>query len=293
MQAVVSIFCGGGAPDSSKLRQFTKTALNEHSWTPLDYGRKTQSYLVLSRLIQQCPIERLKVLEEIRLSRFPSLAHYHYFIERAAKEKSDCQADVTNGFYVIDNQGNLESTASTLVPFFSAIPAWSGYNTANPKSDVMSAELFKRSLYVFCGHGSGSDAVGGWGRLVRKGIKAHCHLIGCSSGRLREVGRTDPRGTPLKILDSGAPSCLSLLWSVTDRDIDRYTLRLYADWFAGKRSSQEPVASLARFIKKAEVACKLGPLNGGAVVNYGLVPCCTKVPQNWDKGLPSSINYTA
>ena len=93
------------------------------------------------------------------------------------------------------------------------------------------------------------------------------------------------------MLDSGAPSCLSLLWSVTDRDIDRYTLRLYADWFSGERQSGEPGPNLGRYIVESEKACKLGPLNGGAVVNYGLLPNCIRVPQNWDAGLPKDINY--
>ena len=195
-----------------------------------------------------------------------------------------------------------------MTPFFSKIPEWKGFSgSGNPKSDVMTQELNRRSLYIFCGHGSGSDAVGGWGRMIRKGIKSHCHLIGklnsiydcylikyllgCSSGRLRENGRTEPRGTPLKVLDSGAPSCLSLLWSVTDRDIDRYTLRLYADWFSGERQSGEPGPNLGRYIVESEKACKLGPLNGGAVVNYGILPNCIRVPQNWDTGLPKDINY--
>ena len=116
-------------------------------------------------------------------------------------------------------------------------------------------------------------------------------FLGCSSGRLRENGRTEPRGTPLKVLDSGAPSCLSLLWSVTDHDIDRYTLRLYADWFSGERQSGEPGPNLGRYIVESEKACKLGPLNGGAVVNYGILPNCIRVPQNWDTGLPKDINY--
>ena len=73
----------------------------------------------------------------------------------------------------------MESTASTMTPFFSKIPEWKGFSgCGNPKSDVMTQELNRRSLYVFCGHGSGSDAVGGWGRMIRKGIKSHCHLIG-------------------------------------------------------------------------------------------------------------------
>ena len=66
-----------------------------------------------------------------------------------------------------------------MTPFFSQIPGWKGFSGAgNHKSDSMTQELNKRSLYVFCGHGSGSDAVGGWGRMIRKGIKSHCHLIG-------------------------------------------------------------------------------------------------------------------
>ena len=71
----------------------------------MDYGRKTQTYLIMSRMIQQCPLERMKIFDEIRLSRFPSIAHYHYFVKRAKSDKSDLQADVGNGFYVIDNQG--------------------------------------------------------------------------------------------------------------------------------------------------------------------------------------------
>ena len=56
----------------SKLRDFQKIAMNDHSWTALDYSRKTQTYLVLSRKVQQCPLERMAVFDEVRLSRFPS-----------------------------------------------------------------------------------------------------------------------------------------------------------------------------------------------------------------------------
>ena len=56
----------------SKLREFQKVAQNDHSWSALDYSRKTQTYLVLSRKVQQCPLERMGVFDEVRLSRFPS-----------------------------------------------------------------------------------------------------------------------------------------------------------------------------------------------------------------------------
>lgn len=57
-----------------------------------------------------------------------------------------------------------------------------------------------------------------------------------------------------RILDAGAPSVMALLWSVTDRDIDRYTLRLYADWFSAKSTAKnEPGPNLAAFISSSEI----------------------------------------
>ena len=84
----------------------------------MDYGRKTQTYLIMSRMIQQCPLERMKIFDEIRLSRFPSIAHYHYFVKRAKNDKSDLQADVGNGFYVIDNQGWFISELNYKIHFY-------------------------------------------------------------------------------------------------------------------------------------------------------------------------------
>ena len=56
-----------------------------------------------------------------------------------------------------------------------------------------------------------------------------------------------------RILDSGAPSVLALLWSVTDRDIDRWCLRLYADWFSGRKNSSSEVGpNLGKYIISSE-----------------------------------------
>ena len=89
-------------------------------------------------------------------------------------------------------------------PFFNAVPEWKGFSTTQPKSGDMLRGLNEASLYVFCGHGSGSDAVGGWGRVQRKGIQSHCHLIGCSSGRLKDNGRTEPRGAALRFFNNNS-----------------------------------------------------------------------------------------
>ena len=53
-------------------------------------------------------------------------------------------------------------------------------------------------------------------------------------------------------MDSGSKSVMGMLWSITDRDIDRFTLRLYCDWFCAKsNSSKESGPCLSRFINES------------------------------------------
>ena len=47
--------------DQKFFKEFGK-AMTSHSWSPYDWQRKSQTFLILSRLVQQCPIERLMVL---------------------------------------------------------------------------------------------------------------------------------------------------------------------------------------------------------------------------------------
>ena len=42
-----------------------------------------------------------------RVSRLPSMAHYGYLVKRAKDNKADERADISNGFYMIDNQGKF------------------------------------------------------------------------------------------------------------------------------------------------------------------------------------------
>lgn len=49
--------------DQKFFKEFGK-AMTSHSWSPYDWQRKSQTFLILSRLVQQCPIERLMVLGE-------------------------------------------------------------------------------------------------------------------------------------------------------------------------------------------------------------------------------------
>lgn len=85
---------------------------------------------------------------------------------------------------------------------------------------------------------------------------------------------------------------LSLLWDVTDRDIDRFTESFLSRWLIPKKSSAPqtgqkasegaanaaPVIGSVSFqIFKAVAACKLQSLIGKSVVVYGL-PAIPKYP---------------
>ena len=124
--------------DSKFFKEFGKV-MTSHSWSPYNWQRKSQTFLILSRLVQQCPIERLSVLgnshtstisastevqkvlkhilEMHRVSRLPSMAHYGYLTKRAKENSADLRADISNGFYMIDNQGELLFCFIKIGPF--------------------------------------------------------------------------------------------------------------------------------------------------------------------------------
>ena len=100
----------------------------------LEYQRGTMTYLVLSRLIQRCPIEKMLALNGIRFSRVPSIEHLKFLVHRAKSSKEMTQIDISKLFYLIDNQGNLALTNKTLCPFFSKPTDWKGNKILNIKT---------------------------------------------------------------------------------------------------------------------------------------------------------------
>lgn len=128
-----------------------------------------------------------------------SARHAEYILRNDA---SDRLVDISDVLYVVDSQTNLAGSAETVGKFFQSVKEWDGYTSVAPPTNELIKKLNEKSLYIFAGHGSGSDCVGGWGRVVRKGISSTMHLIGCASGRLRDNGRTEPRGAVTKYSDT-------------------------------------------------------------------------------------------
>jgi separase len=135
--------------------------------------------------------------------------------------------------------------------------------------------------------------------------------MGCSSAQLQAQGPFQPYGTAINYLQGGASFVVGNLWDVTDKDIDRYTMKLFetmgirekeADAAASAADGQgvsqisnelkrmsisssantqdnatpKDLLSISKCIALSRDACQLKYLIGAAPVVYGL-PCRRKL----------------
>jgi len=127
--------------------------------------------------------------------------------------------------------------------------------------------LNESDLFIYCGHGSGEKYIH---RDRVKKIGSDCCaalLIGCSSGKLHQEGIYEPHGAILSYLLAGSPSVVGMLWDVTDRDIDRFSLHLLQTWLDPEIAQD---FSLAQVLQQSKQTCKLKHLNGYAAICYGI-----------------------
>jgi separase len=100
-------------------------------------------------------------------------------------------------------------------------------------------------------------------------------LWGCSSGALSSNGVHDPTGTCISYLLGGAPFVIGNLWDVTDKDIDKLSVRCMASIFDEQQQEKEGVkesgrVSISRSLSLSRGVCKLKAAVGFAPVMYGL-----------------------
>lgn len=136
--------------------------------------------------------------------------------------------------------------------------------------------LLAADLYIYCGHGSGEAYLR---RDKVLSLQADCSaalLFGCSSGRLEREGIFGPSGAVLAYLRAGSPAVLAMLWDVTDRDIDKLSVKVLQEWLLTNNGDSTDSPSLAQVLQDSRGVCKLKYLNGHAAVCYGLPLYVTK-----------------
>ncbi|KAI4292065.1 hypothetical protein PAPHI01_1339 [Pancytospora philotis] len=171
-----------------------------------------------------------------------------------AQQRPDCVHPL-DSFYLLDADNNLVSTKAALLQFFSAAfrPRPLGVDGRH-LSAREKEQIAKYSLFMYFGHGSGRKHFD-----LKELRPPSVFLFGCSSSRLVYVPNFAANGSLLSHLNRGR-TVLGMLWDVTDRDLDAFTVGFLWDYFKGM--------SIAGAVRANMSAFKLRYLNGAAVTLY-------------------------
>ena len=293
------------------------TALRPDSSNQPDH----HTVLILDKSLHSFPWEAMPCLTSHAVSRLPSLVslrsrillQQQQALGSSAPPHKGLHVDPTDGTYILNPAEDLKHTEATIGPPLSELPpSWTSFIRQAPTEQDITNSLSTHSIYLYFGHGSGAQYVKAR-RIRRLENCAVALLMGCSSGAVTAAGEFESYGTPLNYLHGGAPAVVGTLWDVTDKDIDRFSVRCLEKWGLfgekqkndGRSRSVSPVKravskgrgkaslkanvetlendhrgvgmSLDRAVADAREACILRYLNGAAPVVYG-IPVYLKSP---------------
>ena len=170
-------------------------------------------------------------------------------------------------FYVLNPDKNLSKTQARLEGPFQSMSLREGIIGEQPSLPQMQKVLSEMDAFLYCGHGGSVKNVPPQ-EIEKMNIRAVPLLFGCNSGRLSRIGRyLDPLGNASTYLIATAPCLLGFLWSVTDRDVDTWTVGFLKYWLGKEEGPHEE--DFVRAV--ANYRSKFGRIiNGAATVVYGL-----------------------
>jgi separase len=204
--------------------------------------------LILDNNLHAFPWESLPCLEQLSISRLPSLAALR---ERILSARSSAtQQDAAPGHYVststggtsmLNPSGDLAHTSKTIKPRLDELVGpWNHIANRPPSEKEFEDSLREKDVVLYFGHGSGAQYVKS--KAVRRLYRseqdegerkpgcATTLLFGCSSVHLTENGIFEPSGMLASYLTAGAPAVLGMLWDVTDKDCDRFAVKAGELW---------------------------------------------------------------
>ncbi|CAH8871107.1 unnamed protein product [Trichobilharzia szidati] len=190
----------------------------------------------------------------------------------SVESKSAYSINPQRGFYIVNPESNLQSTQKTFESVFNKLSTWNGVAARAPTADEVNDGFTNHDIVIYLGHGNGSHFLL---HTFNEGLiaRAVALIIGCSSGRPHWCGRHEPYASVFNHIIAGCPFVCGLLWDVTDRDVDRFTLQFLMNWLGNKDSQnndKELCDTLGSSIFRAISACKLKHLVGKSVIVYGI-----------------------
>lgn len=254
--------------------------------------RPNHTVLILDKSLHLFSWESLPCLQGSPVCRVPSLECLRDRILQFRGERGEGSRITINrsdGSYILNPTGDLQTTQGTFEQDLSRLDQWTGITNRQPTEDEFRDALETKSLFLYFGHGSGAQYIRG--RTVKRLDRcAVAFLMGCSSGTLTEAGEYEPYGTPMNYLHAGSPALVATLWDVTDKDIDRFAQATFGRWGLipshegetgtstkkGKsrasphQASGKSAMALDEAVCLSRSACVLKYLNGAAPVIYGV-----------------------
>ncbi|KAL3538573.1 hypothetical protein ACH5RR_001939 [Cinchona calisaya] len=215
---------------------FEKIFETDHEFEEINVlGRKPVT-LVLDSEVQMLPWESLPILRNEEVYRMPSvtsicatLVRCHHHQEQLTKHAAIFPViDPLDSFFVLNPSGDLSHTQVEFESWFKD-QKFEGKTGSVPTSEELVRALKIHDLFIYIGHGSGSQYIPGH-EIKKLNRCAATLLMGCSSGSLSMSGCYAPRGTPLCYLLAGSPVTVANLWEVTDKDIDRFGKAMLDAW---------------------------------------------------------------
>ena len=224
------------------------------------HANRHPTILVLSKELSHLPIEGIPALEFQSVSRVPCASFLDNLVARESARLAS-RRDWEKTYYVLNPDEDLTTTQATFETQFRDEPNWDGVCGTKPTREQYAEGLRDRDMFVYCGHSNGSKFLSGC-EIRRINVRAIALLMGCSSGLLKHKGCYDSTGIVKDYLIGGCPAVLANLWDVTDKDIDRFSVKLLQSLKSG---TPLPAAANA-----ARSSCKLRYLNGVSPVCYGI-----------------------
>lgn len=204
--------------------------------------------LILDKSLHVFPWESLPCLENLSISRLPSLAALRERLLAARFSRTRENAvpghyirTSAGGVSILNPSGDLAHTTKTIKPRLDELQgSWTHITNRVPSEKEFEESLREKELVLYFGHGSGAQYVKS--KSVRRlypgpqcdgEVKPACAttlLFGCSSVHLTENGIYEPSGMLASYLTAGAPAVVGMLWDVTDKDCDRFAIKAGELW---------------------------------------------------------------
>jgi separase len=203
--------------------------------------------LILDNNLHAFPWESLPCLEQLSISRLPSLAALRERLLAARSSEAQVAAPghyiraSAGGTSMLNPSGDLAHTSKTIKPRLDELQgSWNHIANRAPSEKEFEDSLREKDLVLYFGHGSGAQYVkskavrrlypGKQDEDSRKPGCATTLLFGCSSVHLTENGIFEPSGMLASYLTAGAPAVVGMLWDVTDKDCDRFAVKAGELW---------------------------------------------------------------